>query len=84
MRCKHAVRAAISPCFSVPFVETAFDVDHIRSHVQSDVERCQGCRKERTVEGKNLLTCSRYHAAKFCSAECQHADWKVHKRICSK
>ncbi|TFK29000.1 hypothetical protein FA15DRAFT_664645 [Coprinopsis marcescibilis] len=31
-----------------------------------------------------LLTCSRCKATKYCSAACQKADWKDHKRICAK
>lgn len=30
-----------------------------------------------------LLRCSRCKVAKYCTAECQKADWKVHKQVCA-
>lgn len=30
-----------------------------------------------------LLRCSRCKIAKYCTAECQKSDWKVHKQVCS-
>lgn len=29
-----------------------------------------------------LLRCSRCKVAKYCCAECQRADWKIHKQVC--
>ena len=39
---------------------------------------CSGC----GAHGK-LSTCSRCHAAAYCSRTCQSQHWKVHKRACN-
>lgn len=38
--------------------------------------RCRSCGKD------GGLTCSRCKRARYCSKECQRADWKVHKKDC--
>jgi len=38
----------------------------------------------RRVERKSMLYCTRCCAANYCSAECQRADWPVHKGVCDK
>jgi hypothetical protein len=44
-------------------------------------DSCQGCGQP----GKpKLLVCSRCRGVKYCSAECQKADWKMHKGACGK
>ncbi len=30
--------------------------------------------------GQGALTCGRCMSASYCNAECQRADWKLHKR----
>lgn len=81
---KYAVRAAISPSFSVPFVEPTFDFAKIKRDVESDLNRCQNCQKSHLDVKTMLLTCSRCRVAKYCSVECQRANWKVHKKVCGK
>jgi hypothetical protein len=42
---------------------------------------CQKCGQP----GKpKLLVCSRCRGVKYCSAQCQKADWKMHKSACGK
>ena len=81
---KHAVRVAISPSFSIPFVEQIFEAS--RAQIAADIfdNRCRNCGKEKSGEGANLLRCSRCSIAKYCSSKCQRADWKEHKKLCSK
>lgn len=41
-------------------------------------EVCSKCGKE----GEKLLNCARCKVQKYCSKECQVADWKAHKKTC--
>lgn len=54
---KYAVRAAISPSFSVSFVEPTFDLEEMKRDIRPGVHRCQNCRKTKSESGKSLLTC---------------------------
>ena len=38
-----------------------------------------GCRVERS----KMFSCTRCGAANYCSVQCQRADWKKHKKICT-
>nr|XP_018905174.1 PREDICTED: uncharacterized protein LOC109035832 isoform X3 [Bemisia tabaci] len=86
---RYATRAAIAPVFSVPYVEDDF-LAGISSIVKSmgTIDICQscGCNKRKNDEEKqnSLLTCSRCKAVKYCSTDCQKADWKLHKLSCGK
>ncbi len=40
---------------------------------------CDGCG---TTEAPKLLRCARCRTARFCSAACQQAAWRVHKLVC--
>jgi hypothetical protein len=42
---------------------------------------CAFCDKKDTKV--NLFKCSRCIIAKYCSKECQKADWKLHKALCN-
>ena len=81
---KHAVRAAISPSFSVPFVEQVFEPKSAEGLGDANRDRCNFCTKDKSGRGTNLLSCARCRKAKYCSVECQRADWKVHKQVCDK
>lgn len=71
---KYFVRAAVSPCFQTPFSEPLFDF--------ATLHGCRACGKVKTNKGGTLLSCARCHKAKYCSTDCQRADWKSHKRHC--
>ncbi|OCH89379.1 ankyrin [Obba rivulosa] len=43
-----------------------------------DEKKCDGCRKT----GISLKLCSRCHAARYCTTDCQRAHWKAHKPSC--
>ena len=68
------VRAALSPCFQTPFSEPLFEFKSLRG--------CWACGKEKTDSGSTLFSCGRCHKAKYCSADCQRANWKSHKPHC--
>ncbi|EPY38800.1 MYND finger domain-like protein [Angomonas deanei] len=45
-------------------------------------QRCFKCNKE-GAGGKPLMRCSKCKVAKYCSPECQRADWFIHKKVCA-
>ena len=52
---------------------------------QDDLEpipECQTCRKPQS-EGTQLKRCARCHQTRYCSRDCQKADWKTHKKACA-
>ncbi|KAF2793232.1 hypothetical protein K505DRAFT_417911 [Melanomma pulvis-pyrius CBS 109.77] len=71
---KYFVRAAVSPCFETPFSEQLFEFGTLHG--------CWACGKEKTNNGRALLSCGKCHQAKYCSADCQRADWTLHKSHC--
>lgn len=42
---------------------------------------CTGCGKAGAADAP-LQVCAGCRADKYCSRECQRADWKVHKGVC--
>lgn len=40
------------------------------------------CPRRSHVDFASLLVCARCRTVKYCDADCQRADWKVHKRVC--
>ncbi|KAK2465897.1 hypothetical protein APHAL10511_001538 [Amanita phalloides] len=79
----YATRAAISPLFSVPFIDTIGvgvfkDTDHVDHMDQETCAKCHGPGKPK------LMFCAGCKAVRYCSADCQKADWKTHKRSCKK
>ena len=83
---KYAVQAAISPSFSVPFVEQSFEGNKMTTEPAALCETgCRNCGKGNSDDGgKGLLRCSWCLAVRYCSVECQRADWKEHKKVCKK
>ena len=43
---------------------------------------CHFCSKSSTTIKKALKLCQRCHAVRYCSKECQTADWLQHKLVC--
>ncbi|KAI0838348.1 hypothetical protein F5Y06DRAFT_267925 [Hypoxylon sp. FL0890] len=82
---KHAVRVAISPTFSVPFVEDIVDMDLLNTQGGPESLQLDKCRNCNATEGKNggkLLKCSRCKEVMYCSYDCQRKDWKKHRMEC--
>ncbi len=78
---KHTVRAAISPLFPCSLVD---EVCNSRmAEAARGSEACRVCGRDESEDGSTLQTCSRCHEAKYCSRECQRADWKKHKSQCT-
>ena len=82
---KYAVRAAISPSFSVPFVKQSFEGSKMTEPAASHETGCRFCGTGESDDGrKGLLKCARCQAVRYCSAKCQRADWGEHKKVCMK
>ncbi|KAI1139177.1 hypothetical protein F5Y05DRAFT_412278 [Hypoxylon sp. FL0543] len=82
---KHAVRVAISPTFSVPFVEDIVDTSLLKAQGGIESLQLDKCRNCNATEGKNggkLLKCSRCREVMYCSYDCQRKDWKKHRMEC--
>lgn len=52
------------------------------------IHMCGRCAK-RAAEGSDqhdagLMVCTRCHNRRYCSRECQKADWKMHKPACDR
>lgn len=63
-------RIALSPLFSVSYLE----------RVLGSSRKCHVCR----AQGKpKLQACSMCKKTRYCSRECQKADWRTHKEICT-
>lgn len=96
---KYAVRAAILPCFSVPFVERSFELkDLYKIEEWQNVGSVDGAAQKidalKLKKGTcfqcgkpkdSLLRCGGCKVADYCSRECQRDDWKEgkHKILCS-
>ena len=91
----HGTRAAISPFFHGPFSVSETDqelskvalsgIAGAQSGKATQMTRCglYACKKgAQDLGGKKLLTCGRCKWMKYCSAECQKADWAFHKGVC--
>ena len=81
---KYAVRAAISPSFSVPFVEQSFEGIDPKGTRGLCEEGCRLCGKSRKSDGNALSKCGRCQTVRYCSAECQGGHWKEHKKVCKR
>ena len=91
----YGTRVAISPFFALPYVEDCFYTG-LTSGTSTQSERpvstsitgcgnCGGRKKSETGAGEEkLLVCSKCRQARYCSMACQKADWRNHKKICSK
>jgi MYND finger len=81
---KYAVRAAISPCFPAAMFESGYDYEKFdQERRDNKAKACISCRREKAEDGSGLQNCARCHRVKYCSRECQRADWKTHKNACS-
>ncbi|KAK5079369.1 hypothetical protein LTR51_001566 [Lithohypha guttulata] len=47
-----------------------------------DISKCNNCKKSPAQLTTKLKQCAKCIYTRYCSTECQKADWKKHKRIC--
>jgi hypothetical protein len=93
----HATRIALTPVFPVTYLEDVSDEIFTRAarsfqdaptptpaaasaSMQSDHSSCRNCAKG-GGESK-LFNCGGCRSVKYCSKECQNANWKQHKVLC--
>ena len=91
----YVTRVALSPLFSVPWVETSMshvgdkpkkssptDTKHTAQPSPSSgkPDTCANCGKR----SKSLKTCDGCGKAQYCNRDCQKAAWKTHKIVCKK
>jgi hypothetical protein len=79
---KHAVRAAISPCFAVDYVDPVYAPGDTKRQVVYLDPACITCKAFTCKDGGPLLTCPKCLKAAYCSKQCQVSDWAVHKDEC--
>ena len=53
-----------------------------RSKERVALQNCQACGKSETAM-KTFKKCQRCKVAVYCGKDCQKADWKAHKKLCS-
>ncbi|KAF9448971.1 hypothetical protein P691DRAFT_704001 [Macrolepiota fuliginosa MF-IS2] len=77
----YATRIALSPVFPVTYLE---DVTEGSSETtsQSNVVHTSDCSRCGSSGKPKLLQCSACQVVKYCSKDCQRADWGTHKHIC--
>ncbi|KDN42595.1 hypothetical protein RSAG8_06738, partial [Rhizoctonia solani AG-8 WAC10335] len=73
-----ATRAAISPIFSVPHIESVTR-DTNDAAPRTVVQACWACGGAGKAE---LAACSKCKKAKYCSTACQKEDWNTHRKVC--
>lgn len=56
-------------------------LEYLVDAVDESQPRCKNCDKSQTSIAK-MKTCSGCRVARYCSRECQKADWKTHKQEC--
>ena len=79
----YVTRIAISPLYSVPYVENVgrFVAGLVTAKPREPEKQCQKCGG---LGKPKLLICSGCKGVSYCSANCQKADWKTHKGTCRK
>ena len=75
----YATRAAISPLFSVSYLDEVGIPEGLKLSGEPPTPGCRACGKK----GSPLSACSRCKMAQYCSKECQVQDWKKHKKDCT-
>ncbi|KAH7317479.1 hypothetical protein B0J17DRAFT_349474 [Rhizoctonia solani] len=73
-----ATRAAISPIFSVSYIESVAGA----LNKQAPAKPVQACWKYGGSGKPELLLCGKCKKAKYCSTTCQRQHWMVHKKNC--
>lgn len=58
------------------------DSENSTSSVSNSTTACAKCKKDRSSLPNPLKKCSRCGGPRYCSQECQKADWKQHKKVC--
>lgn len=62
---------------------TDSSTDAAESSASASTKACANCGKIETDPEKPLKPCSKCQTVRYCSRDCQKADWKVHKKTCA-
>ena len=79
----YVTRIAIGPLYGVPYAENVGRLiaglgAATRGEPEKRCKKCSGLGKPK------LLVCGGCKGVSYCSADCQKADWKIHKGSCRK
>ena len=66
------------------FMQTLKERVLVDENQERDVTTCATCKKGSSALSGPLKKCSRCEGPRYCSQECQKADWKQHKKVCGK
>ncbi|RXW25415.1 hypothetical protein EST38_g392 [Candolleomyces aberdarensis] len=80
----HVTRAAIGFPFPTSAQgNTAAELKGMFNESKKEiVDKEDSCKRCKQPGKPKLLVCSRCKGVKYCSAQCQKADWKAHKGVC--
>ncbi|KAJ7177139.1 hypothetical protein C8R46DRAFT_1347001 [Mycena filopes] len=79
----HALMGILNAYSGVPAVCPA-PIDEWEAQKRGDgCVGCYSCGATPDVDAVTLLKCSGCRSATYCSSDCQHRDWREHKKLCS-
>lgn len=77
---QYLTRIAIAPIFPVPYVEPLRQLPRPGLSTAVPTPQCGSC----GATSGQLMSCAGCGKVRYCSRECQKADWKTHKSRCKK
>jgi len=75
LSCVHETMIALSDIFEGGSISTLMPE-------RTSLKRCGYCAKADVIDGDTLKKCGTCKVVRYCSSECQAADWPNHKKVC--